>query len=317
MMQGAGFFGGCLKAAAIAALVAVSASAVGPALAQSSIKIVVDDTAITTMDIQSRSRLLQVANRMNAGAAQKAAIDELIDDTLRIKDAQRRGITITDAAVDQSLAAIAARSNMNASQFAAALGQAGVPISTLKARLKAQMGWSQIVRARLRSEVRAGQDDLIAQMRRQEKGASEVTAEDFVLQRVVFTLPASPSAADVQRRRGEAEQLRGRFTDCEAGLALARGLREVAVINVGRRLAAEVTPQMYEVIKDVPAGSLSKPEVSAQGIEMLAVCQRIAVTGEGAASSAGIDADALDEQGQKISDELTRELRQRANIVYR
>jgi peptidyl-prolyl cis-trans isomerase SurA len=154
-------------------------------------------------------------------------------------------------------------------------------------------------------------------MRRQEKATGDVTAEDYVLQRVVFTLPASPSNADVQRRRTEAEQLRGRFKDCEAGLELAKGLREVAVINIGRKLAAEVTPQVRETLKDVPQGGLSKPEVTPQGVEMLAVCQRIEVSGESAAASVGYDADALGEQGERLSQEMTRDLRQKANIIQR
>lgn len=304
-------------AAAVALAIGVAAPGAGPALAQSSIKVIVDDTAITTMDISGRAKLLQLANRMAPGAAQKAAVEELIDEAVRLNETRRRGISVPDAQVDAAIANIASRSKMNPSQFANALGQAGVPIRTLKARLKAQMSWGQVVRARLRSEVRAEQDDLIAQMRRQEKGTTEVTAEDFVLQRVVFTLPANAASGVVSRRRQEAEQLRGRFTDCESGTALARSIREVAVINIGRKLASEVTPQVREQIKDVQAGRLSKPQVTDKGVEMLAVCQRIEVTGESAASSVGYDADALGEQGDRISADLTRELRQKANIVYR
>jgi peptidyl-prolyl cis-trans isomerase SurA len=311
-------FGGVLTAAVLALAMAATAPAVTPAAAQSSqIKIVVNDTAITSMEIQGRSKLLQVANRMGASQANKAAQEELIDEALRMKEAARRGIVVPDAVVDEAIAGIASRSNMSPSQFAAALGQAGVPIRTLKSRLKAQMTWGQIVRARLRAEISAEQDDLIAQMRRQETPAGQVTAEDFVLHRVVFTLPGKAGDGVVQRRRQEAEQLRGRFRGCDEGLAFARGLKEVAVISIGRRLAAEVTPQMRELLKDVPEGRLTRPEVTPQGVEMLAVCERIPVTGESAAASVGYDAETLGAQGEKISETLTRELRQKANIIYR
>lgn len=286
-----------------------------PAAAQS-IKVIVDDTAITSMDIQSRAKLLQIANRMGAGASQKAATEELIDEALRLKEAARRGVTIPDAAVDKAIADIAGRSNMTPKQFAQALGQAGVNIKTLRERLRTQMAWGRIVRARLQQTMKSEQDDLIAQMRRQETAAETVTAEDFVLQRVVFTLPGKPSKADVSRRRQEAEALRGRFASCEQGLALAKGLKEVAVINIGRKLASEVTPQIRETIGDTKAGNLTKPEVTPLGIEMLAVCDRIPVRGESAAGF-GIDTEAMNAQGQEISDTLTRELRQKANIVYR
>jgi peptidyl-prolyl cis-trans isomerase SurA len=317
MQRSGGLTMGVFKMAAVAACLAIGIGmATGPAPAQS-IKVVVDDTAITTMDIQGRSRLLQVAMRMPAGQAQKVAVDELIDEALRLEDARRRGIVVNEAQVDRAFAGIAERSKLSPDQFAAALGQAGVPAATLKARLRSQIAWGQIVRAKLRSEMREEQDDLIAQMRRQEKGTGEVTAEDFVLQRIVFTLPGDPSAALVNRRRQEAEQLRGRFENCDQGLPLARSIREVAVINIGRKLASEVTPQLYEALKDVKAGSLTKPQVTVQGIELIAVCERIAVSGESAAGSAGIDGEAFSKEGERISQELTRDLRQRANIVYR
>ena len=50
---------------------------------------------------------------------------------------------------------------------------------------------------------------------------------------------------------------------------------------------------------------------------MFAVCDRITVTGENAASAAGMDAEQLNAQGKEVSDKLIRELRQQANIVYR
>jgi peptidyl-prolyl cis-trans isomerase SurA len=318
MARNDGRFAGCLRITAAAfAIAATVVFAAPPAVAQSSIKVVVDDTAITTMDIRGGARLLLVAMRWPPAQSQKTAVDELIDEALRLQDARRRGIVVNEAQVDRAFAGIAERSNMTPEQFANALGQAGVPASSLKARLRSQIAWGQIVRARLRSEMREEQDDLIAQIRRQEKATGEVTAEDFVLQRVVFTLPGNPSPALVTRRRQEAEQLRGRFKNCEEGLALARTIREVAVINVGRKLASEVTPQLYEALKDVKAGSLSAPQVTVQGIEMMAVCERIAVTGESAASSMGIDSEAFSKEGERISAELTRDLRQRANIVYR
>lgn len=297
--------------------VALAVAGPAPALAQSSsIKIVVNDSAITSMDLANRSRLLQIANKLSAGAAQKAAQEELIDDALRIQEAARRGIKVPDSAVETAVADIASRSKMTSAQFAKALGGAGVNIRTLKDRLRAQMAWGRVVRGKVQAAVKDEQNDLIAQMRRQEKGAADVTAEDYVLQRVVFTLPNKRSTADVERRRREAEALRSRFTSCESGLAMAKGLREVAVLNVGRRLASEVPQQMRDLVKETPEGKLTKPSVTDTGIEMFAVCQRITVTGESAVT-ASMDAEAMNEQGKQVSDTLLKELREKANIVYR
>lgn len=305
-----------LAGSLLAAVVLATPATVPAAQAQSSIKIVVDDTAITSMDISSRARLLQLAQKMSAGAAQKAATEELIDDALKMKEAKRRGITIADAQVDSALADIAKRSKLTPAQFAQALGQAGVNVRTFKDRIRAQMAWGRIVRSRVQAAVREEQNDLIAQMRRQEKSADDITAEDFVLQRIVFTLPANRSTVDVDRRRREAEALRSRFQSCETGIPLAKEIREVAVLNVGRRLASEVPPQLQDQVKETAEGRLTKPSVTDQGVEMYAVCQRITVRGESAVA-ASMDAEAMNAQAQEVSDKLIKELREKASIVYR
>lgn len=308
-------------AAAFAVTLAVALSTSGPALAQaSSIKVIVDDTAITSMDIAGRARLLQLAGKLSAGAAQKAAQEELVDDALRFAEGKRRGITVPDAAVESALSDIAGRSKMTVSQFGQALGQAGIPIKTLRERIRAQMVWGRIVRAKVQQTARTEQNDLIAQMRRQESGAPDpasATASDYVLQRVVFAVSAKAPAAEQARRRKEAESLRTRFKGCESGIPLAKSLKEVAVINVGRRLASEVPQQMAAALKDTPEGGLTKPEATPMGLEMYAVCEKIVITGENAAMANAMDAEALSSQGQTVSESLLRDLRQKANIVYR
>lgn len=302
---------------AVAAALALALAGGTPALAQSSsIRIVVNDQAITSMDIASRARLLQIANKLAPAAAQKAAQDELIEESLRLQEAKRRGINVPEAVVDEAIADIAGRSKMTPAQFAKALGSAGVTVRTLKDRIRAQMIWGRIVRAKVQQNVKTEQDDLIAQMRRQETAAGTVTAEDYVLQRVVFTLPAKADKAFVEGRRKEAENLRSRFKGCDSGLEIARSLREVAVINVGRKLASEVPGGFRDVLKETPEGSLTKPSVGDSGIEMYAVCQKIAVSGESAVS-AGLDAEQLSDAGKRASDQLTQELRQKANIAFR
>jgi peptidyl-prolyl cis-trans isomerase SurA len=295
----------------------ISGTAADCALAQSSaIKIIVNDQAITSMDISGRARLLMAANKLGASEAQKAAQEELIDDTLRLSEAKRRGIVISDSALDGAIAEIAARSKLSPAQFAQALGQAGVPIRTLRERIRVQMAWGRVVRSKVQQNSLNEQNDLIAQMRRQEKSAGDVTAEDYVLQRVVFTLPAKASAAESARRMKEAEALRNRFKGCDQGIELARKLKEVAILNVGRKLASEMPPAFREQVKDIEEGSLTKPEKTDLGIEMYAICDKIPVSGESAVA-ANMDAEALSAQGKEASDSLTRELRQRANIVIR
>lgn len=310
---------GALLAATIAAVASLSPAGtalIAPAHADSTIKVVVNDQAITSLDIQSRARLLQLAMHLTPGPAAKAAQDELIDEQLRLQEGARRGLVVGEDIVIAALTNIASRSKMTLPQFEAALGHGGVTIKTFKDRIRAQMIWGRIVRAKIQQDIKTESADLIQQMRNREKNADAITASDYMLQRVVFAVQRSASPADVERRKTEAEALRGKFRSCDEGLAFAKGLREVAVVNAGRKLASEVPAGLKDELEKTAEGHLTTPQRSDLGFEMYAVCSKIAVTGE-AAVTAGLDADALDKRGEETSKKLTQELRQKANIVYR
>lgn len=289
---------------------------VGEARAESAIKIIVNDQAITSLDIQGRAKLLQLALHLGAAAATKQAQEELIDENLRIQEGARRGIVPSEDAIDAALTNIASRSKMSLPQFQQALARAGVPISTFRSRIRGQMVWGRIVRAKIQQDVKSESADLLKQMSNREKNASDVTANDFVLQRVVFAVRQKATPAEVNQRKAEAEALRSRFKSCATDLDVAKKLKEVAVVNVGRKLAGEIPPGLKDDLNSTAEGRLTPVQRSDLGFEMYAVCAKIAVTGE-AAVSAGLDADALDKRGEETSKTLTKELRQKANISYR
>ena len=310
---------GALLAATIAVVASLSLTGtvlVTPVQAANNIKVVVNDQAITTMDVQSRARLLQLAMHLSPGAAAKAAVDELVDEQLRLQEGARRGVVVTEDAVVAALTTIASRSKLTVPQFEQALAHGGVPIKTFKDRIRAQMVWGRIIRAKIQQDIKAESADLIQQMRNREKNANSVTASDYMLQRVVFAVQRSASPAEVNRRKAEADAMRGKFRSCNEGLAMAKGLREVAVINIGRKLASEVPLGLKEELEKTQEGHLTAPQRSDLGFEMYAVCSKIEVTGE-AAVAAGLDAEALDKRGEETSKKLTQELKQRANIIYR
>ncbi|SON55961.1 Peptidyl-prolyl cis-trans isomerase SurA [Hartmannibacter diazotrophicus] len=288
-----------------------------PSFAAGGIKVIVNDTAITDYDIAQRTRLYVISQKLSQGAAQKAAMDELIDEALHLQTAKRMGISVPDAEVDSAIATIAGRSNLTTAQFSKAVAQAGLNISTLRDRIKGQLIWGRIVRGQLQRKIKSEKSDFIAQLNASEKNGTSGTADDYILQRVIFTLKKGASKGEIAQRTQEAQQLRARFRSCDAGLETARSIREVAVLNIGRRLAGELPEDVAQRVRDTPVGQLTAPQVTSTGIELYAVCGKEQVSGQAAAAATSFDADALNAQGQEISDKLTRELRQSANIVYR
>jgi peptidyl-prolyl cis-trans isomerase SurA len=81
-------------------------------------------------------------------------------------------------------------------------------------------------------------------------------------------------------KRREAENLRGRFVSCKSGLALARALRDVAVREPITKSSADLPEQLRVLLGKLEVGHLSTPDVTAQGLQMFALCNKKESTAE-------------------------------------
>ena len=94
----------CLTSAGLALMIAASPASVAflsmPAAA-SEIKVIVNRVPITSYDIQRRAAFMKLQRRK--GNLNEQAEEELIDQSLRLAEAQRLGIRITDEQVDDLL----------------------------------------------------------------------------------------------------------------------------------------------------------------------------------------------------------------------
>ena len=55
---------------------------------------------------------------------------------------------------------------------------------------------------------------------------------------------------------------------------MARGLRDVAVRDPVTRNSADLNPQLRDLLGNIQVGRLTPPEVTAQGLQMFAVCNK-------------------------------------------
>ena len=91
----------------------------------------------------------------------------------------------------------------------------------------------------------------------------------------LFIVPKGSPQSVIEGRLREAEALRSRFANCEDGVAFARALRDVAVRDPVRRSSADLPDNLREVLNSTPVGKLTKPEVSAQGVAVFALCEKV------------------------------------------
>lgn len=299
-------------------LVAVVATAglstgLGSALAASSIRIKVDDQPITSYDIAQRTGLLRLSG---VGGGEKAAIEELINETLQFIEAARRGVSIPEGRVDVAITEIAQHVKMSPDQLTKALASQGVDIATLRRRIKAQMTWQALVQ--MRQQMEGGSvkgSDVTAALFEQSDGGGVKTTE-YILQQIIFVVPQGSSSAYVSQRRREAESFRARFPGCDKSIEMAKQLKGVVVKNIGRRMSDQLHGPDGDEVKNTPAGHTTRPAQSDNGIDLIAVCSTRTIESNAAARTE-VENKLLSEQNKNLGADYLAELRKKAVIEYR
>ncbi len=278
----------------------------------SSIAVLVNDQPITRYDVTQRARLMAIAG---GKGGEKAATDELIDETLEMYEAGKRGVRVPDSTVDGAYASIASNLKLTPSQLTQALAQQGVDSSTLKKRLRAQVTWQQLVRARAQATTQVNSTD-VAEALLAKGDPEELKLKEYTLQQIIFVVPSGSSSGLYDQRRREAEAFRQRFKGCDQSLEQAKSLHSVVVKEPVRRDASQLTGPDGDMIKNTAAGKTARPAQTPQGIELIAVCSVREVQSSAGARNE-VENQLFLKQAENLGADYLKELRDRAIIEHR
>ena len=293
----------------LAALLLVAA---GPAQAQ--IVALVNGEAITALDIAQRTKLIQLSTQKTP--TRQEVLDELIDDKVKVHIGKRYISEVPKREIEGTFANIARRAGMSSEQFATTVTASGVSVEALKARIHADFVWNQIIRGKFRASLQIGEQEVAVKLGNPSP-TQEPTGFEYTLRPILFLVPRGAAATVLEARKRDAENLRARFQSCGEGLRLAMGLPDVAVREAIVRQSTDLGKQQAEVLNSTPVGRLTPPDVTMQGVEVFAVCNKIeAKGGESVAKREAREA-VYQERYQALSKKYLKELRSQALIEIR
>ena len=281
--------------------------------AQAQVVVLVNGDPITAYDIEQRQRLMQLAAQ-KAGTRQDA-LNELIDDKLKLHIGRRYELDLPDSAVENAFESVARGSRTTPEQFGKALASAGIDVNAFKARLRADLVWGQIVRGKFQSSLQVGEKDVFTALEGRNKGEGDVGFE-YRLTPIVFVVPRGSPEGVIEARRREAESLRQRFQNCEEGIRFARALRDVAVREPITRVSADLAVALRGVLDAIEVGRLTPPEVTQGGVEMFALCSKKQTTADTPGKREMRD-QIFAQRFQAQAKRYLKELRNAAMIEYR
>ena len=290
----------------VAALMAAT-----PARAQQ-IVVIVNGEPITALDVDQRSKLTQLST--HKVPARQEVIDELINEKLKLREAKKFGLEITASEVDTAYASMAGRMRFTADQLTQQLARSGVNASTLKARIKADIAWAQIVRGRYQASLQIGEKDILSAM---ETKSDDTVGYDYTMRPILFLVPTGSPEAFIDGRKREAEALRGRFQGCEEGIAFARALKDVAVREQVVRSSADIPAELRKVLEGIEVGRLTPPEITKFGVEMFAICAKKESSADNSPGKRQAKESLMAKRYEQRSKQYLQEIRRGAMLEYK
>jgi peptidyl-prolyl cis-trans isomerase SurA len=200
-------------------------------------------------------------------------INELIDEKVKIKEGKKFGVEPTASDVDQSYEGMSSRMRITPDQLSKSLETQGIRPGTLKARIKAEMVWTSLVRGRFKESLQIGEHEVAAAVAAG-NDKLQVEAFEYKLLPVVLIVPRGSAPSAIDARRKEAEALRGRVQSCEDANAFFKSMQNTAIRETVTKTSADLPPSLRDVLDNTPIGHLTPPEVTKQGVEMVALCQK-------------------------------------------
>ncbi len=110
----------------------------------------VNNEIISSTDLQSAINMMLVNSGIEYNQKTKTMIkhqvmQDLIDEKLKISEAKKNGINISEAEISQGMSRFASKNNMPLKQLEQILRRDGVDINTLRLKIEAELAWQKLV----------------------------------------------------------------------------------------------------------------------------------------------------------------------------
>lgn len=216
-------------------------------------RVYVNDRAITEFEVQQRVRMLELFR--TPGDLEAEATKALIEDRLRMSIAKAMQITATPDQIAAGMEEFAGRAQLNAEQFIAALGQAGVAPQTFRDFVEAGLVWREVIRQKYIGRISVSD----AQIDRAIAQGDSTASLRVLISELVIPAPEGQEAAVMAR----AKRLRAQITSEGSFAAAARSNSSSATAGRGGRLdwmpLANLPPAIAPVILGLAPGQVSQP----------------------------------------------------------
>ena len=233
-----------------------------PAPGSSSIMVVVNGDVISRADVENRQRLFALSTGMPASPEVLDRLTpqvtrQLVDERLRLQEAQRRRVVVQDREIAEAIHEIEQRNNMPEGTLRRRLEADGVEFRTLIDQVRVQIGWGRVLRQVLGQQTEVTEADIQEQ-------ASLVQAQtgqqEFHIAEIFMPIP-DPAQADEVRRFADTiiQQLRLGAAFPVVAAQFSQSQTALQGGDQGWVQPNQVDPAVLRVLQEMPPGAISNP----------------------------------------------------------
>ena len=258
----------CFLLAAAVALspVALAAPATAPVTrappAETSIVAVVNGDVISRGDVSARGKLFAVSTGLPVtpevlDRLRPQITRQLVDERLRLQEAQRRHIIIADKQIADSLHDIEQRNGLPNGALAAKFTADGVGMRTLIDQIRVQLGWTQVLKQVIGEAANVSQ----AEIDEQSKALSgEVGHPEYRVGEIFISVDDPAQTADARRfAETVASELRSGAPFAVAAAQFSQSQTALAGGDLGWVQPNQMDREVARVVTQMPPNAISNP----------------------------------------------------------
>lgn len=245
----------------------------------------------------------------------KSAMEELIDERLKMQEAKKLNAIASDEEVDKIVKGIAERNKQTLDQFAKSLSGMGADIASMRSRFKATLSWNDVIRRKFGHMIAISERDIERYVARSSTEGADDQVE-LQLQRVTLPLSGKFDQKAAAAHLRDAELVRSRFTGCKSMSAAAASVAGAKFEDLGTRKPTQFQEPTRSLLLSAKSGEMLPAQVGKGGVELWAVCGRAVVKADEAKRSEA-EGQLRQNEMEVLSKRYLRDLRQDASIEYR
>lgn len=248
--------------------------------------VTVNDTPITSYDVDQRISLWKLLGQSRGDGARKSALNELIDDIAKINEAKKLRLNPTEKEIDVRLAEVATGLKTNPEGLKTKLKAQGITLVAMRTYITAQIAFGRILKGKYNVSVKATPEEVDRKLNGYKSEINgklaKVLADPrmrpitvYQVQEINFPIEGGEGGITnelIQSRAIEANAYLSKFRGCKSARAAASGIFNVRVGKLVEADGARLPKPLKAALDKTKVGRAIGPSRTPNGLQVLAFC---------------------------------------------